>query len=45
MPRTKVQIRSNKQLKIRKLEFIKICKILDKLKIKYFCKQEFFLEQ
>jgi lipopolysaccharide cholinephosphotransferase len=36
MPRTKVQIRSNKQLKIRKLEFIKICKILDKLKIKYF---------
>ena len=32
----KVRIRTKEELQIRKHEFLKICSILDKLKIKYF---------
>ena len=32
----KVRIRSHDELEIRKYEFLKICEILDNLKIKYF---------
>ena len=32
----KVRVRTKEELQIRKNEFLKICSILDKLKIKYF---------
>ena len=36
MKEKKIRIRSKYELSIRKKEFLKSCKILDKLKIKYF---------